>query len=217
MCYSVMIKQSVNAYGARMQISSRTQAVEEQLEMQVYPHGGFPVVTQKAERKIEMMRYSLVPRWSKVEKPKFATYNARIESMPEKPTWAKPLTENRCLVAFNGFFESCYEGTHEGQVVRFFAPEEKLLVAAGVYETWVNKESGELIDSFAIITTEPNEFIKQTGHDRSPLFLPDSTWESWLEPRERTATDWQQYLQESHTTPELQVEAVRPLKACKKK
>jgi putative SOS response-associated peptidase YedK len=67
-----------------MKITSKQQQSENQLEMQVYPHGDFPVVTQRVERRIEIMRYSLIPRWAKVEKPKFATYNARVETMSEK-------------------------------------------------------------------------------------------------------------------------------------
>jgi putative SOS response-associated peptidase YedK len=42
------------------------------------------------------------------------------------------------------------------------------------------EKTGEVIDSFAIVTTEPDEFIKKTGHDRSPLFLPEAQWSHWL-------------------------------------
>ena len=112
MCYSVMIKTSVEGYRTQMKLTTRFENPDELLEIQVYPHGDFPVVTQNEGRHFAMMRYSLIPRWSKVEKPKFATYNARLESLPEKPSWVKPLTENRCLVAFDSFFETCTTGTH---------------------------------------------------------------------------------------------------------
>lgn len=212
-----MIKQSVQAYGTRLNVKNRGQISDEMLDLQVYPHGNFPVIysSESEERLVENMRYSLVPRWSKVEKPKFATYNARLETISEKPTWSKPLEEHRCLVAFNGFFESCYGGTHDGHIVKFNRPEGALMIAAGIFDNWVNKESGEVIDSFAIVTTQPSPFIEATGHDRSPLFLDDSDWDEWLGNEKQPAQKWSQFLKERGKIIDLEVESIRPLKSKK--
>jgi len=214
MCYSVMIKKSVDAYGAKLKIANRKQIKDEMLDLQVYPHGHFPIVKKTpAGRFAEMSRYSLIPRWSKVEKPKFATYNARVETISEKPTWAKPLTENRCLVAFSGFFESCYGGTHDGHIVRFEKSDSSdLMVAAGLHEDWMQPETGEVISSFAIVTSKPSAFIEATGHDRSPVFLGEQDWEHWLSDEQKSAGQWHSFLLERQTVLDLQATAVRPLK-----
>jgi len=52
------------------------------------------------------MRFSLLPSWSKEPKVKFATYNARVESILEKATWRTPFSRNHCLVPMTGFFEA---------------------------------------------------------------------------------------------------------------
>lgn len=56
------------------------------------------------------MRYSLVPNWSKEAKVKFATHNARLESIDEKPTWKTVFSEQHCLVPLTDFIEPILPG-----------------------------------------------------------------------------------------------------------
>jgi putative SOS response-associated peptidase YedK len=214
MCYSAMVRQSRKSY--RLYYGLHDQADDrESFNYRAFPHGEFPVVVQTdTERRIKLMNYSLIPAWSKTRKPKFSTYNARLETLCEKPTWRESIKTQRCLVGITSFFESCYEGTHAGNIVEFRAKNENLWTAAGIWSEWIDNETGEVLDSFAIINTEPSKFIKEVGHDRSPVFLPQSAFEFWLQPSSRNCKDTVKYLEEvNQPLEEAEVVIERPLKA----
>jgi putative SOS response-associated peptidase YedK len=170
------------------------------------------------------MRYSLTPSWSKEEKPKFATYNARLKRFNSKtqteefifevPTWKESFGRRNCVVPINEFFESCREGQASGHMVSFFEQSQKELLAAGIWNDWLNKETGEEVSTFAILTSEPTDFIQKVGHDRSPVFLNDENAIQWLNGFQ-SGKEAYQFLQHSQMTPSLEYTKVRPLKAAK--
>jgi putative SOS response-associated peptidase YedK len=102
----------------------------------------------------EMMRFSLIPRWAKEPKLKFATHNARLETVLEKATWKDAFSHRHCLIPISGFIEPIYEGSLGGNMVEFQA-KEGILFAAGIWEEWNNKVDGEVITSFSILTSDP--------------------------------------------------------------
>lgn len=148
----------------------------------VYPYSKSPVIVSEDNAlSVKIMNYSLVPSWSKTAKVKFATHNARIETASEKPTWKKPFQQFHCLVPLTHFYEPVYEGRFAGNMVTFSEENESILVAAGLYDTWLNKDTGEVVESFAILTKKPNPFIEEAGHDRMPIFLNENR-DTWLNP-----------------------------------
>lgn len=210
-----MIRQSAKQYGLVFDIRDLSNNLD-YWSQRVFPHKEFPVViAEEGQRVVKQMNYSLVPKWSQVRRPKFSTYNCRIESVCEKPTWREPIKRHRCLVGFTSFYESCYEGSHAGNVVEFQQAEHGLLVAAGIWEQWVDKSTGEVLDSFAIITTKPDPYIKSVGHDRSPLFLPQSNevFTEWLDIEPKVCAKAKDFLLSSYQPPDLKVDIERPLKA----
>lgn len=194
---------------------SEYQEIQEVLNsnQRVFPHKMAPVIVgDGAAARIKLMKYSLVPKWSKTAKPKFATYNARIETVIEKPTWKAPFKTQHCLVPLSEFYEAVYEGTHAGNMVTFKKSDNGLLVSAGIYETWTDKQTGEEIDSFAILTQKPNEFIETVGHDRMPIFLNDDC-KKWLQPVKKSPEDAIAWLAENQYAGSFVAENDRPLKA----
>ena len=160
------------------------------------------------------MNYSLVPHWSKVQRPKFATYNARIETIHEKPTWREPLKTKRCLIGISSFFESCYQGSHEGNIVEFRHPDQKIWAIAGLWSEWIDPASGEVLESFAIVTTQPSKYIRSIGHDRSPLFIEKKNISSWLNQEPMSPMAAQSVLYDIHSPLEnSQILIERPLKS----
>lgn len=159
----------------------------------VFPYAKAPVITKyNNQNSLRLMSYSMVPYWSKTAKPNFTTYNARLdrpakqsdklELIYETPTWRQPFKSQRCVVPISGFFESCREGTHAGNIVKFSSQNETdLLFAAGVYDRWTDHNTGEVIDSFAILTDDPVPFILGVGHDRQPVFLNLDNAYKWLD------------------------------------
>jgi putative SOS response-associated peptidase YedK len=159
-----------------------------QWDLHVYPYMKSPVIAHfDTTNKLQLMSYSLVPSWSKVPKPKFATYNARldrpnketIEYIFNAPTWRTPFKNHHCIVPITSFFESCRQGTHMGNIVKFSA-DSPILFVAGLWDKWVNPITNDIIYSFATITDNPCEFILNVGHDRQPVFLNDDNAMKWL-------------------------------------
>ncbi len=128
------------------------------------------------------MSFSLVPSWSKERKVKFATHNARMETILEKPTWKKPFLQQRALIPISYFVEPIYENELAGNLVQFHAIDHSHLFAAGIYDEWVDKSTGEILQSFAIVTTEPPADVARIGHDRCPVFIDPTGFEAWLDP-----------------------------------
>lgn len=183
------------------------------IQKRVLPYTPAPVVYFDPENKKQLteMSFSLVPSWSKEAKVKFATHNARIETIAEKPTWKNSFKSKRCLVPLNQFIEPIYTGEFAGNMVRF-GQENKVLTAAGLYDEWVNRNTGEVLQSFSIVTQEPTEFIAKIGHDRSPIFLNSDAFEYWLNPKNQNYQELLKLLKNQKQPDEFKVEIDRPLK-----
>ena len=150
-------------------------------KQRIVPRGKAPVVlSDKKGLHVVPMEYSLVPSWSKTDRPKFATYNARVESVAEKPTWRDSFRRRRCLVPLTDFIEPIYDGAHAGQMVAFQHKESEILFAAGLWDRWESRDGEKELHSFAIITDIPDKFVDETGHDRMPIFLAQEQFHDWL-------------------------------------
>lgn len=154
-----------------------------EIQTQIFPgHKTFILLHGEKELSASESIYSLSPAWA-VKKIKFATYNARIETIFTKPTWKDPVRYKRCLVPLDAFYESIYEKEYAGNVVRFSRADELPLVAAGIWDSWVNPETKEVSSGFAIVTRSPLNFIGDAGHDRSPVILHPEYFHDWINPK----------------------------------
>jgi putative SOS response-associated peptidase YedK len=150
-------------------------------DRKIVPQAESMVVVNHERFEIKSMVFGLTPSWSKEAKVKFATHNARLESILEKPTWRGPLKAHRCLVPITEFIEPIYTGEYAGNMVKFSNVGPGLLVAAGIFDIWINKETGEVKESFSIVTADPPDFVAKIGHDRCPLFLKTTAFDKWLD------------------------------------
>ena len=146
------------------------------------------------ERKLDQFRWGLIPGWAKDVKSaaKYSLINARGEEIASKRSYAEPFRLRRCIVPLSGFFEWKREGT----VKRPFAIHLKgdaIMSVAGVWEEWTSRESGEIIHSFAVITTRANEFMSAI-HDRMPVILGRGDEEAWLDPESQDPTQLEKLL-----------------------
>lgn len=189
-------------------VSPALEAIDERF----LPYTKIPVIVQTPQGlKLTPMNFSLVPAWSKEPKVKFATHNARIETVAEKPAWREPFLSKHCLIPLTNFFESVYEGPHAGHIVSFQS-ENPLLLAAGLFDVWVNPETKEPLFSCTILTTEPSPFILENGHDRTPIFLNFTDGKAWLTLR-ASEKEMVAFLLAKNIYPNLQVTRDRPLKS----
>lgn len=176
----------------------------------IVPHALAPVAVGDH---LELMRFSLLPRWSREPKVKFATYNARLDTALEKPTWKEPFLRRHCIVPISRFLEPVYQSRKglEGNMVAFTAPE--LLLAAGIWDEWSDGKAAEAlrIRSFALLTDGPSDFVADVGHDRQPVFLSPERAEEWLANEGEKGEGLRTFLKEMAEEPDFRVEIDRPL------
>jgi putative SOS response-associated peptidase YedK len=97
----------------------------------------------------------------------------------EKPYFRKVITEKRCVVPVDYFVE----GPQKEKLQKPFIikrKDDKPYLLGGVWENWVDKSTGEVIRTFAILTTPQTPLLAKVGHHRSPLVIPDNKLQWWL-------------------------------------
>jgi len=179
----------------------------------IAPHILAPVIVQEGDELcFKEMNFSMIPSWSKERRPKFATHNARFEDIETKPTWRGPFKKNHCIIPMTKFIEPIYKNEHAGWMVSFKRSDDEPMFAAGLFDQWVDKATGEVVDSFTVITGEPLPFVKDVGHDRSPFFIKDSGWEKWLDGKISDSAQLKKFLTENKIDLDLEVERDRQMR-----
>jgi putative SOS response-associated peptidase YedK len=145
------------------------------------PSQDAPVVRRDAEegegRALAMLRWGLVPSWSKEPKSGYSMINARAETVAEKPAFRRLLKSHRCLVPADGFYEWRPVGKRK-QPYRIAMKDGAPFAFAGLWDRWRGAE-GETIESFTIIVTEANALVRPI-HDRMPVILDPGDYALWL-------------------------------------
>lgn len=106
-------------------------------------------------------------------------FNARAETVSEKPSFRNAFARRRCLIPADGFYEWKKLGKGK-QPFRFSLKSGEPFGFAGLYESWVSPE-GKPVDTCTIITTEPNDLLRPV-HDRMPVILPKDREAHWIDP-----------------------------------
>ena len=148
-----------------------------------------------------MLRWGLVPFWSKTAKTKSVLINARAEGIEQKPSFRGPFKYRRCIVPASGFYEWLRKND-AGKQAYFIRPRDAgYLAFAGIWDHWQG-EGGEVIESCAIITIEANSVLRAI-HDRMPVILGADDVAAWL----ATATGKKEVLRLLQPCPEETLEA----------
>lgn len=151
----------------------------------------------------DAMRWGLVPSWSKDISTKYATFNARIESIEDKPAfrnaWRK---KQKCLIPAQGYYEWRTEDGHK-QPYFVTLPDEQPVVFAGLWDECMIGDGA--LRSCTIITTEASDELKSLHH-RMPVMLAVETAKRWLATDTSTADSKSLLVGSEH--PEVSVYAV---------
>jgi len=134
------------------------------------------VITSENPHKLNYLRWGLIPPWAKDISIGNKMINARAETITEKPSFRTPLFSKRCLVPADGFYE--WQQDANKQPFRIFVKNNPIFSLAGLWERWKSPE-GTVIESFNIITTEANSFMKPI-HNRMPVILRREDEKTWL-------------------------------------
>ena len=148
----------------------------------ITPTSTIPIVavTSSGERIVGPARWSLVPSWSKELTLKYPTFNARSETVAEKPTFRGSLAKHRCLVPISAYYEwTTMNGTKAPHVIH--RPDQPLVGLAGLYSWWTDPSSGEMVATTTILTRDSAGGLAPV-HDRMPIAVEVADVDRWLDP-----------------------------------
>jgi len=132
-------------------------------------------------RVAEAAKFGLVPTWAKDPAVGARAFNARVETIAEKPTFKNAFLKRRCIVPANGYFEWKKDGA-EKTAHFIHAADGSPLAFAGLVGVWRPAESEPWLVSFSIVTTASRDLM-ETIHDRQPAMLDTDYVEVWLDPQ----------------------------------
>ena len=135
-----------------------------------------PVIIKDEKKKAKMMRWGLIPAWSKNEKIGSKMINARLETVLEKPSFSSLVHNKRCIVIADGYYEW---SEPNNQPYYILDKKNKILPLAGLWTSWKYSNSTTLF-TYTVITTTPANNIKNI-HNRMPLVLNPRVMEKWLD------------------------------------
>lgn len=145
----------------------------------IAPTQDVPVIrSSDGARKLDLLRWGLVPRWAKDPSIGARMINSRLETVEEKPSFRVPFQRQRCIVPADGFFE--WRNDPGGKQPYYFTMKSGAVFGlAGLWDSC--KREGEILETFSIITCEANSTVSPVHH-RMPVILPRELFSSWLDP-----------------------------------
>ncbi|MFB6309527.1 MAG: SOS response-associated peptidase [Haloarculaceae archaeon] len=172
------------------------------------PGQELPVITSRSPDRVERLEWGLVPEWA--DDDSRASINARAETVTEKPSFADAFERRRCLVPADGFYEWADRGTGK-RPYRVAFEDDRPFAMAGIWERWTppTAQAGlgdfggggvevSARETFAVLTTEPNDLVADLHHRMAVILSPEEE-RRWLEAGPGEALD----LLDTHPDDEL--------------
>jgi putative SOS response-associated peptidase YedK len=187
MCFSVnvnLIKEELeNRYGA-------TFLDPDKYHPSYYYHAfglpEMPAICSGRSDKIQLLKWGLIPSWIKTsenaEEIRYQTFNARSESIDNKPSFSGSFRSKRCLIPVKGFFEWQHSGTKKIPWYIHKADDD-IISFAGLWDEWIESRTGEKTNTFTIITTNANDLmaVVHNSKKRMPVILDKSGESRWID------------------------------------
>ena len=129
-------------------------------------------------RHLSDLHWGLIPFWAKDKKIAYQTFNARSETIAEKPSFRDPFKKRRGILAWSGYIE-WREENKVNVPYEFMLASGEPICFAGLWDTWGTGE--QAIQSCTMVTTVPNELVVDY-QDRMPVILRPSDFDAWLDP-----------------------------------
>jgi len=137
------------------------------------------VIRDEDVNKLVDFRWGLIPSWAKDPSIGNKMFNARAETIAEKPSFREAFKKRRCLIVADGFYE--WQKMEKGKKPFHFSLRSAgPFGLAGLYETWMSPEN-KTIKTCTIITTDANDLLKPI-HDRMPVIVPKDKEARWIDP-----------------------------------
>jgi hypothetical protein len=186
--------------GDTIKISNKEKKIEKDIHSPVtsgFEFTQWPILKSTNHNKdfvLEMAHWEFIPSWInnnqqlQESREKFTTLNAKGENLLESRMYKDAAKSRRCLVLSSGFYEWRHfkpVGAKKENAYPYFisVPGQHYFFMAGIYQPWSDKETGETMDSFAIVTTAANTLMENIHNKkkRMPCILTDALANEWLE------------------------------------
>jgi putative SOS response-associated peptidase YedK len=157
-----------------------------------FPGYAAPIIRADADAgavsglKVDLASFGLIPGWAKDRSIGRRTYNARTETVAEKPSYRTAWRRRQlCLVPMERFFEPCWE---TGKAVRWSIHRQDCepFTVAAIWDSWTDRVTGEIVESFSMLTINADghpimgRFHKPADERRSLVVVPQQAWQDWL-------------------------------------
>ena len=191
MCYNYNIKVEKAELEKRYNATFKDEGIEPYFDITAngFTHLKMPVITNKEPDKIQLFNWGLIPFFVKdkatANQLAKMCLNAMVETIHEKPSFRDSAKNKRCLIPFTTFYEwqwsdltkkTCLKQKYEIGI------SNQLFSFAGLWSSWTDKESGEIVESFGIVTTKANDLMAEIHNNkkRMPLILTPQQEKDWL-------------------------------------
>lgn len=158
-----------------------------------YAHPKLMVFTNDKPNEAQFFNWGLIPYWTKdlVQAKQLAnqTLNARAETIFDKPAFRNSAKYKRCLVYLDGFYEY-HHANNKTYPFLISNKNEEPMAMAGLWDEWIDTDSGEIIKTVSIVTTKANSLMSKIHNNpklegpRMPVILPKEKQDEWLIPFE---------------------------------
>jgi putative SOS response-associated peptidase YedK len=150
----------------------------------ICPQSFQPVVrldSDTGRRELTIMRWGMLPSWSKDGEVTFNTINARAETIATSPVYRDAFKKRRCLVPADLFYEWQKLNKKAKQPYAIALKDGGIFAFAGLWDRWKSWDTEQSLETYTIVTTDPNELLLPI-HNRMPVILKPSDYERWLKP-----------------------------------
>lgn len=190
MCGRYVVVSSIETIEKRFNIDADSVTFEPQFNVS---HGNFaPVILSRCKHELSLGQFGFTPSWAK---KRMYLINARAEGdanknndpdysggkgIITKPAFRNSIRNKRCLVIADAFIEGTTKERLSKPYLVYLKNKQRPFAFAGIYDDWVDIDTGETFLSYAIITTVSNALLQKIPHHRSPVILRQQHERLWL-------------------------------------
>ena len=192
MCGRMVLTRSADEIAQFFEASEIEDEVVSAPRYNVAPSQSVSVIREHANgiRRVASLSWGLIPFWAKSRESISPMINARSETAATKPSFRAAMKKRRCLVPVDGFYEwarkskSRVSGAEVAPGPYYFRSSDTAILAiAAIWESWIDRESGEVLESCALLTVGANALMSPIHH-RMPVLLGPADWKVWLNSKE---------------------------------
>lgn len=135
---------------------------------------------------LKLLKWGLIPSWTRTiadaNEIRYKTFNARAESLDTKPSFSSSFKTMRCIIPLRGFFEWQHAGK-EKVPWYIYHTDNEILSVAGLYDEWIENNTGEKLITFSLVTTDANKLMSEIHNSgkRMPAILDRDSELKWLD------------------------------------